>query len=161
MDTSYREGFIGDTIVFTLPLKRMDGTDFEPGDTHALIFTAKASDADEDSAAILQVASGAGITVSSSLATITIAPAATADLSPATLTCDVQAQHSGTGAVTTVAYAKLQLRRDITRSTQTSVPVLTDNPAVPFGPPFTVTDGDDLEIIHNGITYYVPLFRRA
>lgn len=28
-------------------------------------------------------------------------------------------------------------------------------------PPITVTAGDDLEIVINGITYYVPVYRRA
>ena len=161
MDTLYRSGFIGDQIVLTLPLKNADGTALTPGTDYALIFTAKNSDADDDSAAVIQLASGAGIVHSGSNAVCTIHPDATVDLSARNLIFDVQAQHVVTGEIVrTAAYGRLQLKRDITRSTTTSIPVITTETPLPFGPVISVTDGDELEIIQDGITYYIPLYRR-
>lgn len=133
MDTLYRTGFLGDQIVITLPLKNEDGTAFTPGTAYSLIFTAKLEDTDEDSAAILQLASGAGIVHSGSNAICTINPAATLALAPLNLVFDIQAQNVTTGEVIrTPAYGRLQLRRDITRLTTTSIPIFTSSEPVPF-----------------------------
>lgn len=134
MDTLYRTGSLGDQIVLTLPLKNADGTDFEPGDDYALIFTAKRRDTDTDADAVIQCATGAGIEASGSNAVVTINRAATVDLEPCKLVCDIQAQHVVTGEIVrTVAYLILGLRRDITRETTTSVPVITTEDPLPFG----------------------------
>ena len=135
MDTLYRTGSIGDQIVLTLPLKNADGTAFEPGDDYAMIFTAKRRDTDTDEDAVIQCATGAGIVASGSNAVVTINRAATVDLEPCKLVCDVQAQHVVTGEIVrTVAYLILGIRRDITRETTTSVPVITTDDPLPFGP---------------------------
>jgi hypothetical protein len=161
MDTLYRSGFIGDQIVLTLPLKNADGTEFLAGTSHALIFTAKYQDSDADADAVIQLASGSGIVHSTSNAICTIHPAATSDLSSCNLIFDIQAQHLTTGEIVrTVAYGRLQLRRDVTRETTTSIPVITTGSPLPLGPLVSVTAGDELEIVSGEITYYVPLYRR-
>lgn len=161
MNILYRSGFIGDQIVMTLPLKNADGTDFTPASDYALILTAKYRDTDEDASAVFQLATGAGIVHSSSNAICTVHRDSTLDIDPHNLIFDVQAQHTITGEIVrTVAYGRLQLCRDITREATTSVPVITTETPLPFGPVVSVTAGDDLEIISDGITYYVPLYRR-
>ena len=162
MNLLYRSGFIGDQIVMTLPLKNADGTAFTPANDYALILTAKYRDTDEDADAVFQLATGAGIVHSTSNAVCTVHRDSTVDLDPHNLVFDVQAQHVVTGEIVrTVAYGRLQLHRDITRSTTTSVPAVTTTDPLPFGPVVSVTAGDELEIVSGGITYYVPVYRRA
>ncbi len=162
MDTLHREGFIGTQITLTLPMRNLDGTEFVPRDNYALIFTAKNNENDEDADAVIQLTTGAGIVHDYDNAICTIQRAATIDLTARVLIFDIMARHVVTGEVIhTVSYGRLQLHRSITRETSTSIPVVTTEDPLPFGPVVSVTAGDDLEVIHNGITYYVPLYRRA
>ena len=123
---------LGDSKTHSIPLE-WEGAAFSPGAAWVLIFTAKGNPEDPDTSALIQKTSGAGITVIGSTASVQLVPGDTVDLSAATLYCDVQAQHVSTGEVRTVALdLRLKLKRDITRQTSTSVPVITTEPPVPF-----------------------------
>jgi hypothetical protein len=66
-------------------------------------------------------------------------PQDTATLTTATLHCDIQAQETTTGEVRTVWVDELELRRDITRDTTTSVDIHTTQPPYPAS-----ADWDDI-----------------
>jgi hypothetical protein len=151
--------YIGDSKTHAIPLT-WEGAAFSPGDDWALIFTLKRKTTDEDSAAVIQKTSGAGITVVGNIASVELLPADTVSLSATGYSYDIQAQDVISGAVRTVTTGRIILTRDITRATETSIPVISTNPPLPFGPVFTITAGDELEIVSGGITYYVPLYRR-
>ena len=162
--------YIGDTPTLAIPLE-WDGEAFAAGTAWALIFTAKRQENDADEDAVFQKATGAGITHSGYTAMVTLVEEDTIEENPADLFYDVQAQNVTDGRVYTVADGRLELTRDKTRKTTTSVPVHTTTPPLPFGPTLPagletitsiiITAGDDLEIVKNGITYYLPLYRRA
>lgn len=162
--------YIGDTPTLAIPLA-WDGEAFAAGVDWALIFTVKRNENDADSAAVFQKASGAGITVTGYTAQVVLVQEDTLGEKPGNLFWDVQAQHVEDGRVRTVASGRIDLKRDITRATTTSVPVQTTDPPLPFGPPMpegladftsiTITSGDELELVKDGITYWTPLFRRA
>jgi len=162
--------YLGDTTDLAIPLT-WAGAAFAPGDDWGLIFTAKTAATDADTAAVIQKASGLGITAAGYTATVSLVSADTVDLTVTTLEWDVQAQHVDTGAVRTVARGKLSLYQDVTRATTTSVPITTTTDPAPFGPSLpagladitsiTITAGDDLELVQDGVTYYLPLYRRA
>lgn len=107
-------------IDLTWPL---GGDAFEPGEDWTLIWTLKASADDADAAAKIQKATSAGITVADSTATIELVPQDSSSLAAGRYAYDVQAQHTTTGEVRTVAFGKLEFFRDVTRLTQTSIPI--------------------------------------
>ncbi|MBU6170601.1 MAG: hypothetical protein KGQ87_03790 [Verrucomicrobia bacterium] len=123
--------FIGDTQPHTVPMA-WAGEAFEPGTAWSLIWTAKHTAADDDSSAVIQKATGAGISVTEDTATIELVPDDTLFLPATQLVWDLQAQSLTTGEVRTVALGGLKLSRDVTRRTTTSVPINTLTPAVPF-----------------------------
>jgi len=116
--------FLGDSQSLEIPLT-WNGLAFTPGDDWSLIWTLKAAASDLDSAAKIQKATGAGITVDETTATIELVPQDSTSLAAARYVSDVQAQHVTTGEVRTVAYEKVEFVRDVTRSTQTSIPIRT------------------------------------
>jgi hypothetical protein len=125
--------FLGDSVSVPVPLT-FGGAVFVPGDEWSLIATAKASPAHPDARAVIQKATGAGITAAGSTATLDIVPADTIDLAPGRLFWDIQAQRiAEPHEVRTVAFFDMLLVRDITRETTTSVPVFTTNPPFPGG----------------------------
>lgn len=124
---------IGDTPVFEVSLT-WGGAAFVPGEDWTLIFTAKRNETDPDDGAAFQKASGAGLTVTDSTATITLVSDDTVEEVPASLYYDIQAQHLTDGRVRTVAIGRLDLQRDITRATTVSVPIHTENAYVARGP---------------------------
>lgn len=131
MQTTHLSAFIGDSTTLEIPLA-WEGDAFDPGSDWALIFTAKKKSSDPDTLALIQKASGFGIESSSGLALVALVPADTADMQGRNLVCDVQAQHTTTGAVRTVAYARLSLLRDITRETEVSIPIITTEEPSPI-----------------------------
>lgn len=108
------------------------GSPFEPGDDWALIFSAKYDLEDADENAVIQKASGAGIVVDESTATVSLLPADTEDLRECRLVCDVRATHITNGTRRTVARFELLLGFPVTREGSTSIPVITDGPPLPF-----------------------------
>jgi hypothetical protein len=123
--------FIGDTAPHTVPMT-WAGEAFEPGAAWSLIWTAKHSASDDDSSAVIQKATGAGISVTEDTATIELVPVDTLFLPATQLVWDLQAQRISTGEVRTVAFGGLKLARDVTRRTITSLPINTTAPGVPF-----------------------------
>ena len=119
--------FNGDSVTHDIPLA-WRGEAFEPGVDWLLIWTAKEDPADPDSAAVIQKASGVGITAEGSVASVAVVPADTVEAAQRVLFWDVQAQHATTGEVRTVAIGSLRLTRDVTRETTTSIPVQTTEP---------------------------------
>ena len=124
--------FLGDSITHPIPL-RWQGAAFEPGSDWLLIFTVKVDTADADDGAVIQKASGLGISVAGALASVAMVPQDTVDVTAKTLLWDIQAQHATTGEVRTVASGNLRLVRDITRLTETSIPIHTTEPPYPGG----------------------------
>ena len=126
--------YIRDSVTHELGLTwPLGGAAFSPDGDWALIFTAKRRATAPDASALIQKASGAGITVGGSTASVAIVPADTTDLTATeTFLCDVQAQHVLTGEVRTVWVGRLQCILDITRETTTSIPVHTTEPPLPF-----------------------------
>lgn len=125
--------FLGDSITHLIPL-RWQGAAFEPGSDWLLIFTAKADTEDADDDALIQKASGYGISVEGSTASVALVPDDTVTVAERTLLWDIQAQHTVSGEVRTVATGNLRLSRDVTRETTPSVPIHTTEPPVPTGP---------------------------
>jgi hypothetical protein len=123
--------FIGDTNHHTVPMA-WAGEAFEPGTSWSLIWTAKRSAADDDNSAVIQKATGAGISVTEDTATIELVPDDTLFLPATQLIWDLQAQSLTTGEVRTVAFGGLKLTRDVTRRTTTSLPIFTAQPGIPI-----------------------------
>ncbi len=157
--------YIRDSAIFTVPLE-WDGAAFTPGTEWGLIATYKRAITDADSAAVFQKASTAGIIHAGNFALIAVVPEDTAALTgEITLEFDVQARHTITGAVRTVARGKTLFKLDVTRETETSVPLYTTDPPYPNGitgnvESVNVVEGDELEIVIGSVTYYLPLYRR-
>jgi hypothetical protein len=142
--------FYGDSSTFTIPLE-WDDAGFTPGSDWHLIFTAKAKRTDPDDAALIQKATGAGITHSGTNALVALVPQDTRDIDAITIYWDIQAQHLTTAEVRTPARGTLKFSRDITRQTEVSIPIHTENPAtVPTQAQviaalgFTPADADDI-----------------
>jgi hypothetical protein len=128
---------LGDNKTLDIPLT-WEGAPFSPVTGDTLIFTVKAAPTDADASALIQkITGGGGITFSGRTATVTLLHADTADLEPATTYFDIQHQDGVTGAVKTLTPpgSRLELRRDITRETTTSVTVVSNEPGSPGGPP--------------------------
>ena len=83
--------FIGDTQPHTVPLA-WTGEPFEPDAAWSLIWTAKRSASDDDDSAVIQKATGAGISVTEDKATIELVPYDTIFLPSTQLIWDLQAQ---------------------------------------------------------------------
>ncbi len=141
--------YLGDSRTLSLPLT-WQGAAFTPGVNWGLIWTAKRKASDDDAAAIIQKASGAGIEVTASTAYIALVPEDTLEQIPGTLVTDVQAQHVTTGEIRTVNFTYLSLLRDVTRETTTSIPVITTQPPVPW----PAGGGTDLTHVGNGVLSY-------
>lgn len=130
--------YIGDTGTHPIALARK-GVAFSPGASWNLIFTVKPTAATADSGAVIQKTSSVGITTVTSTATVVILPEDTVSLTEGERVWDIQAQHLTTGEVATVANGRMKLVRDITRSTTTTIPIYTANPAIPYTGPTGAT----------------------
>ena len=150
----------GDTRTLIYPLI-LDGVAFAPGADYGGIFTAKFKSTDADVDAAFQHATGGNLSFSGTHAILVLDPADTDALGPQSLITDIQLQHAITGAILTFGPDRLKITQDVTREVTTSVPPNNTETPMPFGPAITVTAGDDLEIVIGGITYYVPVYRRA
>jgi hypothetical protein len=114
---------------FTIPLTN-GAAAFTPGGSYSLIFTAKRSSKDPDTAAVFQKSTATGtITTSTTNAIVTVLYTDTTNEDEPVLYWDIQAQHNSTAAVITAAKGTLTLVRDITRQTTASVPIYTVDPA--------------------------------
>ncbi len=114
---------------FTIPLTN-GAAAFTPGGSYSLIFTAKRSSKDPDTAAVFQKSTATGtITTSTTNAIVTVLYTDTTTEDEPVLYWDIQAQHNSTAAVITAAKGTLTLVRDITRQTTVSVPIYTVDPA--------------------------------
>jgi hypothetical protein len=127
--TAYR----GDSMSFTIPLTN-GAAAFTPGGSYSLIFTAKRSSKDPDTAAVFQKSTATGtITTSTTNAIVTVLYTDTTNEDEPVLYWDIQAQHNSTAAVITAAKGTLTLVRDITRQTTVSVPIYTVDPGAGGG----------------------------
>lgn len=124
----------GDSKTLALTLANAaDGTAFNPTD-YFLIFTVKIRKTDADGSAKIQKSSNTGITVTTAatgLIAIELVSADTDDLEGRTYCFDVQAQHSTSGLVKTVAFGGLKVVEDVTRETTVTATVYTENPSAP------------------------------
>lgn len=161
--------YLGDNKTLTIPLT-WEEADFTPDTDWTLVFTVKSSVLDADSRAKIQKITGVGIEHDETNALVSLVYADSATLDPGRYEFDVQAQENTTGEVRTVARGKLEFQRDVTRSTSVSIPILTTDPAPLYGPipawlsAFTsiaIIEGDELELVQDGVTYWLPLYRRA
>jgi len=123
---------IGDSKTLAIPMD-WEGAPFEPGSDWGLIFTAKLAEADLDVDAVIQKATGAGITATGSVAYVALVPDDTSSIDAGIVYCDIQAQHLTSGEIRTIRAIYLNLKRDITRGTSASIPIYTTDPAVLWG----------------------------
>jgi len=131
---------IGDTVTHRIAM-RWTGRPFNPAG-YFLIFTVKANaDTELDAAAKIQKTTVLGITTSGSYALVSIVPQDTAGsedpviaaLPPANYTFDIQAQKISTPAdIRTVASGSFTLLRDVTRGSETEVPVYIADPGFSY-----------------------------
>ena len=122
--------YLGDAVEVTIPM-RVNNARFVPAAGYQLIFTAKLSADNTDSAAVIQKKSGGfGLTESKSNAVVALLPIDTSPLAGGiTLYCDIQAQSLTDAAdIKTVALFQLLTVRDVTRLTDTSITVYTSEP---------------------------------
>ena len=125
---------IGDNKTLRIDM-RWSGRPFSPGADYNLLFTVKGDpDAEDDTASAIQKMTGFGITVSASTALVSLIPFDTTGgtlddifypaMSPGTYYWDIQAQAIADATdVRTVASGTLELLRDVSRGTETAVPV--------------------------------------
>jgi hypothetical protein len=130
--------FCGDSITLTIPLS-WRGAPVVPVAGDILIFTVKADLDDADASALIQKATGAGITIdgTTAFAAVALVYEDTATLAAGTTYYDVQWQDGVTGEIKTLAAGRLELKRDATRLTTTSVPVYTTEAPIPGGEELT------------------------
>ena len=141
---------LGDTRTFTIPL-RWGNRPFVPGSEWGLVFTVKSDPATQADAERLFQKSGpgtmAGLEASGSTATIFMVRADTFreegfnesedpefQADPGTYHWDIQASHTGSGEVRTVASGTLVLTRDVTHLSSPSGVVYTTHDPVFQGP---------------------------
>jgi hypothetical protein len=115
--------YLGDTVTHEIPL-RWQGVDFYPTADWTLYFTAKKKQTDPDSSSIIQKATAAGLTVTGSLAAVSIFNADTASEKAGSLYYDIRAKSTSTGAVRTLAKGRLKLDQNVARAPQLAVNVL-------------------------------------
>jgi hypothetical protein len=121
------------------------GEAFSPADEWVLIFTAKDSANDADADSVFQKTSGSGIEVAAEIATVSLVPYDSLELTEGPRVFDIQAQRISDGKVRTVAVGELYFMRDITRETSTSVPVVTTETPLPFATETTESILEKLE----------------
>jgi hypothetical protein len=130
--------FCGDTITLSIPLA-WRGSPFIPAVGDILIFTVKTDLEDADDLAIIQKATGAGVTFSGSTAAVSLVYQDSYQLAAGITFYDIQWQSGTTGEVKTLTPpgARLEFKRDATRLTTTSVPVYTTEAPIPGGEELT------------------------
>lgn len=139
--------YLGDAKTLRIPM-RWGNKAFAPADEWFLIFTVKAdADTDTDAQAEIQKTSDLGITVSGSAALVSLIPRDTAGdadadpvvaaLTPGAYDWDIQAQSiADPDDVRTVANGSLVLTRDVTRGTETAIPVYVASPGLTYDTQF-------------------------
>lgn len=127
-------GYIGDSSSWAIALTHpVTGAAFTPGGSYGLVATFKNRESDPDSIAVIQKATGAGIAVSGSTATVTLVRADTEGFCESNLHFGIRATHSTTGESLTVAEKRVKLEKPTTLETTTSVDVVTTETPLPFG----------------------------
>lgn len=127
-------GYIGDSTSWAIALTHpVTGAAFTPGGSYALVATLKRRESDSDANAVIQKASGAGITVSGSTATVTLVRADTEGFCECNLHFGIRATHASTGETLTVAERRVRLEKPTTLETLTSIDVVTTEDPLPFG----------------------------
>ncbi len=127
-------GYIADSSSWTIALVHpITGAAFTPGNDYGLVATFKNRENDADANAVIQKATGAGITVSGSNATVTLVRADTADFCECNLHFGIRATNASTGASFTVAERRVKFEKPTTLETTTSVDVVTTEDPLPFG----------------------------
>lgn len=116
--------YIGDDDSHDVTLS-YKGAPFDPTGWN-LLFTAKRSNDDTDSQGVFQKATGSGITTVGNVATIHALRADTLGLEVDVLACGIRATHPLLGYSRTVARYRLPLRRDCTRLTDASLPIISE-----------------------------------
>ena len=123
---------LGDFRVLTIPLEK-EGVAFSPNpSTGALIFTAKRSYQDADTAAIIQKSSTAGIILNDGIALVSLFREDTVALDPCKLFFEILWQDTGSLLAQPIAVGILDLSRRLTRSQQTSISVVSTATPLPF-----------------------------
>lgn len=116
----------GDTRSITIPLA-LRGVAYAAPEGTQFILSIKRSLSDADELAVIQKATGAGLTYASNAATAEFVPADTRNQAVQRLVYDVQA-HEPDGEVYTVALGTASITGDVTHGTDTAIPIYTTNP---------------------------------
>jgi hypothetical protein len=124
--------YLADSVEHTVPLTRDDAVfDVgEDGDDWFFVFSAKNKREDEDSEAVFQKTSGAGMSVTGSEATISVLRVDTEELRPKTLFCGIRATHVS-GDSFTAWEGKLRLDKAVGQEVTSSVEIFTIDPPFP------------------------------
>lgn len=117
----------GDTKIVAEQLM-LEGNKYTPPAGANLIFTVKRLYTDPDGLAIFQKTTGAGITTTGSVASITIVRADTFGIDPGPYYYDIQSQHTN-GDVHGVGGGTASILPDITSGLDTSIPIYTTQPS--------------------------------
>jgi hypothetical protein len=126
------EQYIGDNKTHQVPLTWEEAA-FTPGGTWGLTFTAKRKATDPDADAVIQKASGVGLSASDSTASIVLVPDdSNAFKATRQLYCAIRATHSGTGETRTVWADKIKFERAPAHLPTTTIPVITTTDPAPF-----------------------------
>jgi len=123
----------GDAREFAVQLEK-DGVEFTPNpSTGAIIVTVKNSYEDADADSVFQKASGAGVTLSGSVATLSILRADSIALEVKPYYVEFLWQDAASGLSQPVAAGILEVDQRLTRGQQTAVDVITTDEPLPFG----------------------------
>jgi hypothetical protein len=133
MNSRLLSAYTGTTRTFTIAATRDDAPYVFPAGC-SVIFTAKRSRLDPDSAAVFQKALGYGITVSGRNALLQLVPEDLVSIVAefTRLEWDLKAQEAEGGPYI-VAEGLLEVRRAVTEGIQSAVPIYTSQPPVPGG----------------------------
>lgn len=126
--------YLGDKKIHKIPI-RWARKSFDPAAAYNLIFTIKANSSDGDEEAVVQKGLDDGITTSSGIASVSLEHLDTKFLSAGAYTWDIQALNlSDATDVRTLNRGKINLLREITRSSMTTTIVGSPSNELDFTP---------------------------
>ncbi len=157
MASSVLTSYLGDSKQLIFPME-WEGEDFTPDEDWFLLCTIKRRQEDPDDKAVVQKATGLGLTTEGSEATVTLVSLDTFVLVQGYFWVDIQAQNTVTDEVRTVVEPqRIHFKRDITREFATSIPVYTTDPPYSGGSSGITVVNDIARLTVGSTTYYFPV----
>lgn len=122
--------YLQTTALAEVPLSH-EGEDWNGGDGYTYLLTAKRKLTDPDTAAVFQLADGAGISVLADEAELTLLAEATLGKAIGNFYVDIRATHKTTGNSFIIAEFRWNFLQPVGRFSASSVPIYTINPQPP------------------------------